>query len=114
MWGSLNQVVQDEHVGTAASAVQPSEARHRCPQKTHTSATSRTKQDYASRRNQTGCSCPEGKSLPLAKAYPAPGRESMPFNLGSQPVDQPRLTPVEWFIRYPPEYLAVRTRATKH
>jgi hypothetical protein len=36
-----------------------------------------TKQDYASRRDQPECSCPEGKSLPLAKAYPAPGWESM-------------------------------------
>src|SRR5208282_4521426 len=36
-----------------------------------------TKQDYASRRDQPECSCPGGKSLPLTKAYPAPGCESM-------------------------------------
>src|SRR5713101_3414064 len=51
---------------------------------THTSATSQTKQDYAWRRDQPECSCPEGKSLPLSKAYPAAGWESM--GVGSIPV----------------------------
>jgi hypothetical protein len=35
-----------------------------------------TKQDYAQRREQRGCACPEGKSLPLHKAYPEAKRES--------------------------------------
>src|SRR5580692_11019955 len=45
--------------------------------KAHTSATSQTKRDYALRRDQPGCACPQGKSLPLTKAYPAPESESM-------------------------------------
>src|SRR5882672_2756016 len=60
-------------------------------QNTHASATAQTKQDYAWRRDQPECSCPEGKSLPLGKAYPARGWESM----ATQSFDQPRLSPVE-------------------
>jgi len=53
----------------------------------HTAATSLTKQDYASRRDQPGCSCPKGKSLPLTQAYPAAKSESMGAYLLSPEAD---------------------------
>jgi hypothetical protein len=48
-----------------------------------TYSTSETKQDYAQRRDQPECACPEGKSLPLVKAYPAAQRESMGAKMGA-------------------------------
>ena len=39
-------------------------------------STSQTKQGFAWRRDQPECACPEGKSLPLGKAYPEEERES--------------------------------------
>ena len=41
------------------------------------SCNSQTKQGFAWRRDQPECACPEGKSLPLAKAYPGAKWESM-------------------------------------
>jgi hypothetical protein len=80
MWARANRV----GTGAFARPAEQSEATRPqdYPEKAHTSSASRTKQDYASRRDQPECSCPEGKSLPLGKAYPAPGCESMASFLG--------------------------------
>src|ERR1700758_5242981 len=51
----------------ASSTRNPAKAVH-----THTCFS--TKQDFAWRRDQSNCACPQGRSLPLGRAYPGDPR----------------------------------------
>src|SRR5579871_4468310 len=52
-----------------ASTEEPNRARNPANAE-HTSTGLQTKHSFAWRRDRSNCACPEGKSLPLTKAYP--------------------------------------------
>src|ERR1700693_712557 len=107
MWYNVNNVIQDEdeHVGTARSAacpersrsVQPSKARrpdHPFQKYAHFNHFA-DKTGLCFETEPDGMRMPRGQVTTIGSSVPRAGVGVNAVQLGSQPVDQPRVSPVE-------------------